>query len=126
MKQISTISLILSLLVFTLSKQGAVLLTFNIFQQYIADNLCENRDRPMTMCYGNCFLEKELNKTTEQEEQRGIADETSVSLDLYSKFTSVSNPEKPVDFISKKGLIKVYSNAYHFLWENSLFHPPRT
>jgi hypothetical protein len=29
-------------------------------RQYIADVLCINKEEPITMCYGQCFLEKNL------------------------------------------------------------------
>lgn len=31
---------------------------FQLNRQYIAENYCVNKDRPITMCYGQCFLVK--------------------------------------------------------------------
>lgn len=31
---------------------------------YIAEALCENRDRPYLECNGKCYLEKQLNETS--------------------------------------------------------------
>jgi len=33
---------------------------------YIANVLCENRDRPYLECNGKCYLEKQLNKTNHE------------------------------------------------------------
>jgi len=30
-------------------------------RDYIVENYCVNKDRPITMCYGSCFLEKGLS-----------------------------------------------------------------
>lgn len=34
---------------------------YQLNKDYIAENYCVNKDRPITMCYGSCFLEKGLN-----------------------------------------------------------------
>lgn len=33
---------------------------FHFNRAFIAENYCVNRDKPITMCYGNCFLTKHL------------------------------------------------------------------
>ncbi len=33
---------------------------YQLNRDYIAENYCVNKDRPITMCYGSCFLEKGL------------------------------------------------------------------
>jgi len=33
---------------------------YQLNKDYIAENYCVNKDRPITMCYGSCFLEKGL------------------------------------------------------------------
>ena len=33
---------------------------YQLNRDYIAENYCVNRERPITMCYGSCFLEKGL------------------------------------------------------------------
>jgi hypothetical protein len=34
---------------------------YQLNKDYIAENYCVNKDRPITMCYGSCFLEKGLS-----------------------------------------------------------------
>jgi len=33
---------------------------YQLNKDYIAENYCINKDRPITICYGSCFLEKGL------------------------------------------------------------------
>jgi hypothetical protein len=33
---------------------------YQLNKDYIAENYCVNKDRPITMCYGKCFLERGL------------------------------------------------------------------
>lgn len=40
-----------------------------INQEYIAENLCENRDEPKLNCNGKCHLKKELKKNEKHKQQ---------------------------------------------------------
>lgn len=42
---------------------------FLINQEYIAKNLCENKDKPMLQCNGKCQLVKELAKEEKKEKK---------------------------------------------------------
>jgi len=57
LKRIVSISLLLVLLLPGIYKCG-VLLYYQLNKEYIASSLCVNIDRPITMCYGKCFLER--------------------------------------------------------------------
>jgi hypothetical protein len=49
---------------------------YRLNRHYIAENYCINKDRPITMCYGSCFLDKGL----------AIADQTTHPDSLTSTF----------------------------------------
>jgi len=36
---------------------------YQLNKDYIAENYCVNKDRPITLCYGSCFLDKGLALT---------------------------------------------------------------
>lgn len=38
---------------------------YAIFKDYIAKNLCVNRDKPKSCCQGKCYLEKQIKKNAE-------------------------------------------------------------
>ena len=46
---------------------GLDYLAFKLNQQYISVNLCVNINKPEVMCYGSCYLNKQLAKNKEQE-----------------------------------------------------------
>lgn len=52
-------------LVYQCTVQLGVMAWFNMNQDYIASNLCENRDKPQTRCNGRCQLSKQLDITGE-------------------------------------------------------------
>lgn len=49
--------------------QSGILLTFKLRQEYIAKNLCVQRNKKVNTCNGKCHLKKELKKSAEQESE---------------------------------------------------------
>lgn len=45
------------------------LCSFYLQQEYIAQNLCENRFDKLSMCNGQCYLEKQLKEEEKQEQK---------------------------------------------------------
>lgn len=43
--------------------QVSFLTFYQLNKDFIAENYCINKERPITMCYGKCFLEKGLGLT---------------------------------------------------------------
>ena len=52
-----------------LTKIG-ILIDFKINQDFIEDVLCINKNKPMTLCNGKCYLSQQLKDAEEQEEKR--------------------------------------------------------
>lgn len=69
MKNAFSILMITALMLPNLVKIG-ILIDFKINQDFIAEVLCINREEPMTMCSGKCYLSEELKKAEEQEEKQ--------------------------------------------------------
>ena len=42
---------------------------FNLNRNYIAEKLCENRDKPQMQCKGKCYLAKKLKQAEEEKKQ---------------------------------------------------------
>jgi len=59
-KQITAIGLVLLMSLQCFYKLG-VITYFTLNQEYIAEVLCINKEKPMTMCYGTCFLKRNLD-----------------------------------------------------------------
>lgn len=58
-KKITAISLVLLLSLQCFYKLG-VITYFQLNRDYIAEVLCINKEEPIAMCYGKCFLDKNL------------------------------------------------------------------
>lgn len=48
---------------------------FEVNQNYIASNLCENKSRPWLHCNGRCYLMKKLKQAEEEEKKQAREDQ---------------------------------------------------
>ena len=74
MKKLVSVLLIVTLSLQCFYKLG-VIGYFLLHQEYIKQNLCVNKNRPITMCYGQCFLQRNLE----------VADQAEDSINVLSK-----------------------------------------
>lgn len=65
--------LILLALQMPLVNQWGAVAYYRVNQDYIAKNLCENRDKPKMNCNGQCYLAKQL-KAQEEKESKSAND----------------------------------------------------
>ncbi|MFD3275142.1 hypothetical protein [Aquirufa echingensis] len=68
MKRIIAILLLIAIQL-PLMSQWASVAYYQVNRNYIAKNLCENRDKPKLNCNGQCYLAKKL-KAAEDKEQK--------------------------------------------------------
>lgn len=50
-----------------------IYLDFKLRQDFIAKTLCINKDEPITVCNGNCFLARQLNQAQKQQQEKPIS-----------------------------------------------------
>lgn len=60
MKKITSLALVLIMSLHCFYKLG-VITYFHLNREYIAEVLCINKEKPITMCYGQCFLNRTLD-----------------------------------------------------------------
>jgi hypothetical protein len=63
-----------------------VVISFRLNRDYIAKNLCENRNRPALRCKGNCVLMKKMQEE-EKKEQNQPAPKTEINTIVLSSRT---------------------------------------
>lgn len=59
---------------------GLVWIHFQMNKQYIAENLCENRDKPEMQCEGHCQLRKNLKKAETEDSSTPIPKTTKAEV----------------------------------------------
>lgn len=123
MKYISAGILLIALLVQTGSRYF-VMLDFEINKDFIAKNLCVNKDKPKCCCHGKCYLKKQLDKADNEQNSTGNTsqkDQQEVLFFAEEKSTLSFSPIREIN-------IKHYSHEYSFSLQSrngSIFHPPQ-
>lgn len=95
---------------------------YALHRDYIAQNLCENRDTPELQCNGKCHLQKEVQQQEKKEQQEGSKERVPT---VDWNYTILSLDSEP--FISAHHV--VYPTIeYSTLSATSIppFHPPRS
>ncbi len=92
--------------------------------EYIANELCENKDEPELQCNGKCHLMKELAKASEDEkpisEKKSLHQETEVLFYQPVVDFTFKNDAFTAEYVQPAA----YANFYSHLAVVSVFHPP--
>jgi len=97
------------------------LLEYIVYEDYIAEFLCVNKDNTELNCKGKCYLMKRLSEQEEQKKQNL----PKIVLEEYPiGFVILYNILGPKINLESSLGIKKYSNLYYFLFSYSNFHPP--
>ncbi len=122
MKKFIAIVLFVGVLFQSMNKL-VVIINYEIHKDYIAKNLCENRDKPKMCCKGKCQLKKQLNNT----ENEGTKNKTSNRF-TFDDYVAVDAKQIhataiPETIVKKKTAI--LSQQYSFDPLLTVFHPPQ-
>ncbi len=101
-----------------------IYLDFEVRRMYIENALCINRDKPITMCHGKCYLDEQLDKAQKQQEEQDKA--TPIEIAFFFK-----EHEPLSSYLSNRFLISntpcgiFIENRKDSLLFFGIFHPPR-
>ena len=62
-----------------------IYLDFELRRDYIAEVLCINRDEPITVCGGKCYLDLKLDQATERQDQEHKTSNRPVELSFFNE-----------------------------------------
>jgi hypothetical protein len=114
-KKVIAIGLIIAMSLQCLYKLG-IITYFQINREYIADVLCINKEESITMCYGQCFLEKRLeladDATTDENPLPQGNQKVDFPIFLISEILN-----------SSYELVKIYCAESHYIPGISSEHP---
>jgi hypothetical protein len=121
LKQVPVILLLVGFLGQTFSK-CFIFLDYQLNKNYIAANLCENRNRPEMKCAGKCYLCRRLKN----EEKK---DQDNPERKAENKFESTSFPSGLVLHPPVISTITVqyphFQESVSISFTGSVFHPPQ-
>ncbi|MEO9512407.1 MAG: hypothetical protein ABJP86_01040 [Flavobacteriaceae bacterium] len=97
------------------------LVEYVVYEDYVAEFLCVNKDRQELECKGKCYLMERLSEQNEQKKQSlpKIAMEEYPIGFVDFLYISAKN-----ELVSKCIDLSFYSNHYSFIFSSSDFHPP--
>ncbi|MCU4156642.1 hypothetical protein J1N10_11700 [Carboxylicivirga sp. A043] len=115
--------LILLALVSLIASSGDsfILLVFKMNQQYIAENLCEQKEVKNNTCQGCCHLKKQMEQQNEQDKTSPEPTKRKLLIDFFNDFR---NPYKALN-TSKSISYCVRTHLSLQAVHADIFHPPR-
>lgn len=102
-----------------------VYLDYELRKEYIIANLCVNRDNPIVVCEGKCYLAEKVVEAKKQDERRA---EQSYMANLLFQVMDTGKPfifKAPEHFETR--LVITFSYIFPFLPRavaSEIFHPP--
>lgn len=102
--------------------QVVIVAAYYANKDYIAKNLCENRDKPKMHCDGKCCLKKKLAKESKEQAPSPRNQKSGQVINLFCTDTKfeinhfVPDP-LPDSYFS-------YNDLKTFSFHHSVFHPP--
>ncbi|MDN5200357.1 hypothetical protein QQ008_03270 [Fulvivirgaceae bacterium BMA10] len=104
-----------------LLKPIAPLIEYYANQDYIAEFLCINKDEPITVCNGQCYLANKLKDSQQEENQEALPGVKMEDYPIGIRF-NIEVEELRCHYI--QGASTPSSNLYHYLYSKAIFHPP--
>ena len=112
-------------MIFYLGRPILPYIEYAVFKDYIAKNLCINKDKPKSCCEGKCHLKKQIEKSNEakENEDKG-SDRKDISQEVNEFITSsVSIPQATEIHFS----CEIYSKLIITTQvDKSIFVPPKS
>ncbi len=108
-----------------LMNQWGAVAYYRVNQDYIAKNLCENRDKPMLDCKGQCYLAKQL-KAAEEKEQKSNSERLEKMPEVVLSFHAIQ-PVFTAHFVAFNAIENHFSATEFFpsAAAQGFFHPPQ-
>jgi hypothetical protein len=96
-----------------------------IHEDYIAKNLCVNRNKPHSCCKGKCYLVKQLKKTSTNTEGESRNTEKRIQLRETDEFLATKEWNT---VLQKHNIVYLILNTPNskLLAVNAIFVPPKT
>lgn len=102
-----------------------ILIDFKINKDYIAKVLCINKDEPITICGGNCYLTNQLKRAEEQKKEAQSTDinQKSNPFVFYSKTEKIDTQIPGQEQSQQQG--KYQNDLLISPFVSGIFHPPK-
>lgn len=125
MKSLFSIGMSLLVLIGTFS-DAFIYITFKINQDYIAQELCVNQDKPEVMCQGKCFLDDQLARVNTSQPTRNTTPPKFEKKDIPLFFKKNSSSNEILACLNKKKQPTITEDLFDYEKHlKGVFHPPQ-
>ncbi|MCF2443362.1 hypothetical protein L0657_05290 [Dyadobacter sp. CY345] len=103
-----------------------VCLDYELRKEYIAKALCVNRNKPITLCYGKCYLANKLAAANQQQERQAEQDYVTSLIYQVMDINSVKSFDySPTTFLLPDTAQYPFQSSFiDRLLIGSIFRPP--
>ncbi len=111
-------------MVFYLGRPILPYIEYAVFKDYIAKNLCINRDKPKSCCQGKCHLKKQIEKSNESgDNENNSSNKKVINQEVKEFITSpVAVPKATAISVSRTIYDEIMITAQV---SSSIFVPPK-
>ncbi|MBK0383998.1 hypothetical protein I5M32_13600 [Pedobacter sp. SD-b] len=95
---------------------------YELNKNYIAKELCINKDKPEMHCNGKCFLNRKIAEAEKQQQSQ----ERKTQKDLTQQIMLIATFKINFYSLEKDIIESCYQNNYKFIKSTSFYHPPPT
>ena len=120
-KKIIAICVVLGVLLHSFS-QIVIVGTYYANKDFIAKNLCENRNKPKMHCHGKCYLKKKLDKDSKEHAPSSRNQKIEHVVDMFYSETTCN-----LKFTFHNEYVKnyiIYDDLLISSFPHAVFHPP--
>jgi hypothetical protein len=114
---------LLFILVFYMLRPVMPYIQYAVFKEYIAKNLCVNKDKPKSCCEGKCYLEKQIKKSSETTDAENKNTNHKVQNNEVKEFLS-SHVSIPKAFAVNTLYFETFKTIITTISISSIFVPP--
>lgn len=101
-----------------------IILAFKMNQDYIANALCENKDKPQMHCNGRCVLAKKLKQAEQNEEKQRSQNQEKANVLFFCKMNRIK-VAGCLSSMQKRDFNPFYLHFKPSSFSNDIFKPPQ-
>ncbi len=124
LKKLAFTHLFLNLYLLALIQPALPIVEYFVNYNYIVDELCENRDKPILTCNGKCYLEKQVTKQQNLDREQKIPQPPKIDLE---KFVTLKYNPFTYHIIAEEQIQQnplFYIKLENKIFSDSLLRPP--
>ena len=124
MKKLIITHLLLNLYLLVLVQPALPVLEYLVNYDYIVNELCENRDKPILTCNGKCYLGDQVEKQLDRDPDQQIPLPPQIDYKQFIPLDEAILTETPVSYSEPLSRLLFSDNLKERTFSTTLLRPP--